>query len=62
MKAEFHRTCVEIAKTVAMAAGSAITYYAFSSIFKMHKHDDFLTGTEKDALNQASKIIQSIKY
>ncbi len=55
-KQEKRRTIVEILKVLATLLTSFVTFYAWHSMFDMHKKDEFMTGTEKDAANQASKI------
>lgn len=60
-KTEKRRTWVEVAKVVATFAGAFLTWSAYNRLFKMHKNDDFMTGTERDALNEANRI-GSTKY
>ena len=56
MKVDNQRNWIEAAKVGGTLIASFISYYAFNKIFKMHKNDDFMTGTEKDALNQINRI------
>ena len=50
------RIWIDIAKVGAGMLTSAVMYFAYSQIFKLHGKDDFMTGTEKDAFNQIGKI------
>lgn len=55
-KQEKRRTVVEIVKIVVTALTSILSFYAWKNMFDMHKKGDFMTGTEKDAANQAKNI------
>lgn len=55
-KQEKRRTVVEIVKIICTLLTAFLSFFAWKNIFDMHKNDDFLTGTEKDAMNQARNI------
>ena len=56
VKSEKLKTLIEVLKVAGTLTMSFVSLYAYNGILKMHKNDDFMTGTEKDALNQIKGI------
>lgn len=61
-KIEKFKIGVEIAGVVATLMAIGVKFYSFICMFRMHKNDDFMTGTEKDAFRQADGIDKGNKF
>lgn len=60
IKSENRKGWIELGKIGGTLVMSVLSAWAYNQIFKMHKHDDFMTGTEKDALNMLKGIDRKI--